>query len=104
MKWLTLYWFWECPEHLSLHVGGLLRREDPTYTGHLVQVQLVSIEAVAGVAFSHANAATVFTAIQDSTFLRPETLKAIVALWWEKKTHHIIKQEALLFLTINKVW
>lgn len=54
--------------------------EEPTYAGHLVEVKFVTVEAVAGVTFSHTNAAAVFTPVQDSTFLRSETLKALVAL------------------------
>lgn len=68
-------------------MGGLLGKVskvfwgiEPTYTGHLGQVELVTVEAVAGVAFSHADAATVLAPIQDPTFLCLETLKALVAL------------------------
>lgn len=94
----------------SLHVGGLLREisetlgKELTYTGHLVQVKLVTVEAVTGVAFSHANAAAVFTPVQDSTFLRSETLEAIVALWLDTevwKRTHVKKHLVMLLLLKN---
>lgn len=57
------------------------KKKIPTYTGHLAEVELVAVEAVAGVTFSHANAAAIFTAVQDPTFLRAETLEGIIAAW-----------------------
>lgn len=50
------------------------------YTRHLVEIKFVTVEAVAGVALSHAHAPAVLTAVQDSTFLRSETLETLMAL------------------------
>lgn len=51
----------------------------PTYARHLLQVELVAVEAVAGVAFPHTDAAAVLAAVQNAAFLSAETLEAVIA-------------------------
>lgn len=53
--------------------------KEPTYTGHLVEVKFVAVEAVTGVTFSHTNTTAVFAPVQNAAFLCSETLKALIA-------------------------
>lgn len=49
-----------------------------TYAGHLAQVELVAIEAVAGVALPHADAAAILAAVQDAALFGSEAFEALV--------------------------